>query len=216
MSDYRTTCTKCGKGYQTVFGSPGQIPNCNCQKLSADIVARMQVLDPLSLSESEIAEQATRITELEQALKARQYSDCPECGLMVKVDEDGCCVSCGTDAMVYCRRAEDTCPNCAKYEAVIAEVDIFFQSYQGALPTLGDIIAKAGDLTRRPASTEKWTIRHPGGMGKIDCDSFGEAMKWYEGFNVPTRIVDGVAEDVEESIKRVEEYHRPASTTEGE
>lgn len=30
-----------------------------------------------------------------------QTSNCEECGPMVRVDEDGCCVSCGRDAMVY-------------------------------------------------------------------------------------------------------------------
>jgi protein gp37 len=30
-----------------------------------------------------------------------QGSDCPECGYMVSVDEDGCCISCGRDVMWY-------------------------------------------------------------------------------------------------------------------
>jgi len=33
--------------------------------------------------------------------KLGQWSDCPECGYEVKVDEDGCCVSCGRDVMKY-------------------------------------------------------------------------------------------------------------------
>lgn len=32
---------------------------------------------------------------------ANQEADCPECGPQDRVDEDGCCLMCGRDAMVY-------------------------------------------------------------------------------------------------------------------
>jgi len=49
-----------------------------------------------------------------------QGSHCAECGPNVKVDEDGCCSSCGRDAMwyrgghCYCETFEDgkKCPQC--------------------------------------------------------------------------------------------------------
>lgn len=43
--------------------------------------------------------------EITNGVIAGQFSYCPDHGLMVRVDEDGCCISCGRDAMVYCRRA---------------------------------------------------------------------------------------------------------------
>ena len=43
--------------------------------------------------------------EIIHGVTAGQFSYCPDHGLMVRVDEDGCCISCGRDAMVYCRRA---------------------------------------------------------------------------------------------------------------
>ena len=48
----------------------------------------------------------TTIEENEQSADLRhgtqtQRPHCPDCGLGVHVDEDGCCISCGHDAMYY-------------------------------------------------------------------------------------------------------------------
>lgn len=36
---------------------------------------------------------------------------------------------------------------------------------------------------------EWWIIRHPGQEYRLACDSYEEAMKWYEGFNSITAHV---------------------------
>lgn len=38
-----------------------------------------------------------------------------------------------------------------------------------------------------------WEIQHPGTLEKVKCATFNEAMdKWFEGFNIPVLVVDGV------------------------
>lgn len=49
-----------------------------------------------------------------------------------------------------------------------------------------------------------WEIPHPGTLEKIKCATFKEAMdKWFEGFNIPMLVVDGVCEDFHKSYSRV-------------
>ena len=38
------------------------------------------------------------IAKLEGALREHRPWDCADCGPMVKIDEDGCCATCGRDA----------------------------------------------------------------------------------------------------------------------
>lgn len=55
----------------------------------------------------------------------------------------------------------------------------------------------------------KWLIRRPGESYHVTCSSFEEAMdKWFEGFNIPTKVVNGVPESFEDSHKRVEGYFK--------
>lgn len=55
----------------------------------------------------------------------------------------------------------------------------------------------------------KWLIRHPGRDYRIECASFDEAMdRWFEGFNVPMKIVNGVPESFEDSYRRVKDYFK--------
>lgn len=52
-----------------------------------------------------------------------------------------------------------------------------------------------------------WEIPHPGTLEKIKCATFNEAMdKWFEGFNIPVLVVDGVREDFSEACGRVSRY----------
>lgn len=54
-----------------------------------------------------------------------------------------------------------------------------------------------------------WLIAHPGTGEIIKCESFDVAMRdWFEGFNMPIRVEDGVPEDYSKSIQRVREHYR--------
>lgn len=56
-------------------------------------------------------------------------------------------------------------------------------------------------------SHDKWTIRHPGEGYDIECPSFEWAMdKWFEGFNVPYKVINGKLESTDSARKRVSEY----------
>ena len=60
-----------------------------------------------------------------------------------------------------------------------------------------------------PEQEVKWLIRHPGRAYRIECASFDEAMdEWFEGFNVPMKIVNGVPESFEDSYRRVKDYFK--------
>lgn len=53
-----------------------------------------------------------------------------------------------------------------------------------------------------------WEIPHPGTLEKLKCATFAEAMgKWFEGFNIPVLVVDGVREDFKKSCERVRRYY---------
>jgi hypothetical protein len=53
-----------------------------------------------------------------------------------------------------------------------------------------------------------WEIPHPGTLEKIKCATFNEAMdKWFEGFNIPVLLVDGVREDFSKACERVRRYY---------
>jgi hypothetical protein len=53
-----------------------------------------------------------------------------------------------------------------------------------------------------------WEIPHPGTLEKIRCATFLEAMeKWFEGFNTPVLVVDGVREDLLKANARVGRYY---------
>jgi len=57
----------------------------------------------------------------------------------------------------------------------------------------------------------KWIIPHPGTLEAIDVESFEVAMsKWYEGFNVPRMVLDGVVEDFSVSHARLMAYRKNA------
>jgi len=97
---------------------------------------------------------------------------------------------------------DDTCPNCTKYRDVIDEVEVFYQSYQGALPTLGDIIAKAGE--RKPCAG---CVELKVGIAKRDV-VFDLIETWA---SLPTKEVSKEEwADLQKILTR-----RPASTTEG-
>lgn len=52
-----------------------------------------------------------------------------------------------------------------------------------------------------------WEIPHPGTLEKVKSATFKEAMeKWFEGFNIPVLVVDGVREDFSKSCDRVRRY----------
>jgi hypothetical protein len=52
-------------------------------------------------------------------------------------------------------------------------------------------------------------IPHPGTLEKVTCATFQEAMdKWFEGFNIPVCVVDGVREDFRQACDRVSAYYR--------
>jgi hypothetical protein len=53
-----------------------------------------------------------------------------------------------------------------------------------------------------------WEIPHPGTGELVECQSFSEAMeKWFEGYNIPVLVVDGVREDFIKSVERVNRYY---------
>ena len=53
-----------------------------------------------------------------------------------------------------------------------------------------------------------WEIPHPGTLQKLKCATFTEAMdKWFEGFNIPVLVVDGVREDFSKACDRVKRYY---------
>lgn len=53
-----------------------------------------------------------------------------------------------------------------------------------------------------------WEIPHPGTLEKVKCATFNEAMdKWFEGFNIPVLVVDGVREDFSKACDRVKRYY---------
>ena len=53
-----------------------------------------------------------------------------------------------------------------------------------------------------------WEIQHPGTLEKVKCATFNEAMdKWFEGFNIPVLVVDGVREDFLKACDRVRRYY---------
>lgn len=55
-----------------------------------------------------------------------------------------------------------------------------------------------------------WEIPHPGTMEKVKCVTFHEAMdKWFEGFNIPVLVVDGVREDFKKACDRVTRFYAP-------
>lgn len=55
-----------------------------------------------------------------------------------------------------------------------------------------------------------WAIKHPSMDGNtMFCDTFEQCMdEWFEGFNLPYKIVNGERESFEESNKRVKEYFK--------
>ena len=52
-----------------------------------------------------------------------------------------------------------------------------------------------------------WIIRHPGGLGMVECESFEECLRWYEGFNLPRKMIDGESEPFADSNERMKQYH---------
>ena len=72
----------------------------------------------------------------------------------------------------------------------------------------------AGCVMVKPEQTV-WVIPCPASLAPVQCASFEEAMtKWFEGYNIPVLVTDGVAEPFEESCRRVTEYfdrHSPRS-----
>jgi len=57
-------------------------------------------------------------------------------------------------------------------------------------------------------SSAWWEIPHPGTQEKVKCATFNEAMeKWFEGFNIPVLVVDGVREDFSKAFDRVKRYY---------
>jgi len=55
---------------------------------------------------------------------------------------------------------------------------------------------------------QHWEIAHPGTGEKLRCTSFDEAMQqWFEGFNVPVLITNGIQEDFKTSYERVRDYY---------
>jgi len=50
---------------------------------------------------------------------------------------------------------------------------------------------------------EYWVIRHPGTGQLTNCKSFEECLTWFEGYNLPYRVVDGKREDLALSIGRM-------------
>lgn len=92
------------------------------------------------------------------------------------------------------------------------------ESLDNALANLAPHPAQQGDDGEKVT----WYIPHPGTLEKTPCESFEQAMKkWYEGFNLPVRCVNGKPEDFKLSYNRVELYHaefaaRSHSKQEGE
>jgi len=72
---------------------------------------------------------------------------------------------------------------------------------------LEEIMDKISEIQGIMTNGEIWKIRHPGNNNMVmTCKSFKEAMdKWFEGFNIPYKVVDGVKESHEESYVRVQE-----------
>lgn len=57
-----------------------------------------------------------------------------------------------------------------------------------------------------------WWIPHPGTLEWTRCDSFLDAMnRWFEGFNTPRRVVNGVMEDFHSAHERVSRYYTGAT-----
>ena len=55
---------------------------------------------------------------------------------------------------------------------------------------------------------ERWLIGHPGTGEPLICNSFDEAMdKWFEGTNIPRKLIDGKPESFKTAYDRVKQYY---------
>lgn len=52
-----------------------------------------------------------------------------------------------------------------------------------------------------------WEIPHPGTLKKLKCATLNEAMKWFEGFNIPVLVVDGEREGFAKACERMRQYY---------
>ncbi len=70
-----------------------------------------------------------------------------------------------------------------------------------------------GELRSKDLFGAWWEIPHPGTLEKVKCATFNEAMdKWFEGFNIPVLVVDGVREDFSKACDRVKRYYAAPNT----
>lgn len=79
---------------------------------------------------------------------------------------------------------------------------------------LGDFIAVnwasvVGCLPSPQHVKDHWVIPHPGTLAPMICTSFQSTMEqYYEGFNIPVRVIAGVREPFWSSCERVAEYEK--------
>lgn len=95
--------------------------------------------------------------------------------------------------MKYCN-----CPDCRTEECPNAKN-----------PDMTDHIPDAGKMGGSDARCGAWwEIPHPGTLETLKCATFNEAMdKWFEGFNIPVLVVDGVREDFSKACDRIKRYY---------
>ncbi len=67
-------------------------------------------------------------------------------------------------------------------------------------------LSRTGDIETPTGVT--WRIQHPGTMQWVDCDSFEDGMaRWFEGFNPPHKMLDGVDEGCDAAHARVKAHY---------
>lgn len=56
---------------------------------------------------------------------------------------------------------------------------------------------------------EVWAIPHPG-TGELQlCATFEECMKkWFEGYNIPRKVINGELENFQIAVERVRESYK--------
>lgn len=60
----------------------------------------------------------------------------------------------------------------------------------------------------KPPVASHYAIPHPGTLEEIKCPTFEDAMRFYEGFNIPVLVINGQREHFDNSRQRVSEYYQ--------
>ena len=98
----------------------------------------------------------------------------------------------------------------ARYEDSVRELELAIGGEQAVeqnkLATEILVARKLALVAGRLA--DGWWIPHPGTLEMIPCASFEEAMlKWFEGFNLPRLVTNGVLESLSAASGRMRRYY---------